>query len=78
MEVGITKVGSREFLNLGDVVVPVDKIRVFDFNVPNGGASGNSVQVVTDDPDSEIIFAFENCDAIREWLNSNSLKEQTK
>jgi hypothetical protein len=44
----------------------------FDFKIPNGGASDRSVQIVTDDPDEEIIFAFENLDAIANFLKQDT------
>lgn len=64
MNVEIFKIGETEFLTLGDVIVL--PLKRFDFTV--GGATGNSVQIVTDDPDEEIIFAYENCEAIYEVL----------
>ena len=73
MHIYIAKIGGRRFLNCGDhVVVPIDRIQKFDFTIPNGGAD-ESVQIVTDDADEEIIFANENAVAIRTFIEGHRL-----
>jgi hypothetical protein len=73
IEVYTAEVGGRQFLVCGEVVsIPVDRIKRFDFKIPNGGASDRSVQIVTDDPDEEIIFAFEKLDAIANFLKQDT------
>ncbi len=71
MKVYITSIGKRKFLNLGDDVIPVDRIKSIDLDAPNGGCD-NSVRVITDDPKDDYIWAYENADAIRSFLESNS------
>jgi hypothetical protein len=75
MLVQLTMLGNRKFLHLdGRIAIPIDRIKRFDFNVANGGASGHSVKIVTDDPDEEFIYAFENCDAIKAFLEENVIE----
>lgn len=70
MTVRTAWIGETEFLHIEDVIaIPIHRIRKFDFKISNGGASEDSVQIVTDDPDEEIIFAFDNCQAIKDFLN---------
>ncbi len=74
MDVNITRLGSREFLQIGDyATVPIDRIRSFNFRVSNGGATGNSVQIVTDDENEEHIFAFENCQAVSDFITAHRI-----
>jgi len=68
MKIEAIKIGERQFLMLDDTSIPIDRIRAFDFQVANGGASGRSVKIVTDDPNDDYIYAFENRDAILEFL----------
>lgn len=69
MLIQVVRIGETEFLDLGVLIIPVSRIKKFDFGVANGGATGNSVQIVTDDPDEEIIFAYENRDTIKRFLD---------
>jgi len=63
--------GETEMLVLGDCcVIPLNRVKRFDFTV----ATGNSVQIVTDDSDEEIIFAYENCEAIKLFLKYCSVR----
>jgi hypothetical protein len=65
----IIKVGETEFLDIeGVIAIPVSRIKRFDFTVANGGATGRSVQIVTDDPDEEIILV-ERCQELKDFLN---------
>lgn len=69
MKITETNIGGRIFINFGDCLsIPVDRIKQFNFNVANGAASGESVQIVTDDPEEEIIFAYGNCDDIKNYV----------
>ena len=72
MHIRIITLGSREFLYIqGSVSIPIDRIKHIDLNAPNGGAD-NSVRIITDDDKDDLIFAFENADAIRTFLISNT------
>ncbi len=70
VEVGSLSIGGREFLQVGDVVIPVDSITSFDLNAPNGGCD-NSVRIHTDPPDWDLIWAYDNADAIRAFLRKS-------
>ena len=72
IEITTHRIAGRQFINFGDcAVVPVDRIKRFDFTVANGGAGGRSVQIVTDDPFEYITFAFENRDAVARFIEAN-------
>ena len=63
-------IGRRQFLDLGGDMLPIDKIKQIKTDgVANGGCS-NSVQVIVEGfDDREFIYAYENADAIRTFLN---------
>lgn len=66
MNITVSKIGSREFLNLDDrISIPIDRIKRFDFI---NEESNNSVRIVTDDPNEELIFRLDDCEDIREFL----------
>jgi len=68
MTITVSAIGSRQFINFGELMsIPVDRIKLFDFMSPNGGAS-RSVKIVTDDPSEDIVFANGNCDAVKEFV----------
>lgn len=56
---------------IGETAIPVDRIKAFDFQIANGGASGKSVKIVTDDPTDNYLYAFENRDALKKFLNDS-------
>lgn len=60
-------VNGRKFIQLGNNMIPVDRIKEINLKAPNGG-SDNSVRIVTDDPNDCFIWAYENADAIRKFL----------
>lgn len=68
MEIFEKVIAGRAFLFVGTDAIPVDRIKSFDLHAANGGASDNSVRIVTDDPDDGFIWAYENADALREYL----------
>lgn len=61
------QIGNRSMLVVGDLIIPIDRIKCFDLDPSNGGCD-NSVRIVTDDPDDNFILAYENADSIREFL----------
>lgn len=74
LNISISDVGGRKFLCIEDVCsIPIDRIQAFDFRVANGGASEHSVQICTDDPQEEWIFAYENRNDIARFLNENGV-----
>lgn len=74
MLVTITKIGSREFLYLEDVAsIPIDTIKKFDFNVPNGGATYHSVKIVTTDDEEDLIFTYQDYEDIKAFVLANKL-----
>lgn len=74
MLVTITKIGSREFLYLENrASIPIDTIKKFDFNVLNGGATGNSVEIVTTDEDEDLIFTYQDYEDIKAFVLANKL-----
>ena len=73
LEVYTATIGGRECLVVGNIVIPVDRIKAIDMNAPNGGST-NSVRIVTDDPDERFVWAYENADAIRDFVRSSAGK----
>jgi len=72
MEIKELTIAGRIFIDFGGLVVPLDRIVGFDFTVANGGASDNSVEVLLNPPSEDgMIFAYENKDAVRAWLDSH-------
>ena len=68
MDIFLTKVGQREFVTIpGLMSIPLDRIKYVDFNPPNGG-SDNNARIVTDDPDEDWIFAYDNADVVKEFF----------
>jgi hypothetical protein len=45
--VKVTRIGSREFLRVGAYVIPIDRIREFDFHPPD--YSGCEVLILVED-----------------------------
>ncbi len=60
-------VAGRQFFRVGNTMIPVDRIKSIDLDPPNGGCN-NSVRIVTDDPEDDYIWAYENADVIRSFL----------
>ena len=66
-------VGNREFLVIGNDMIPIDKIiRIQTDNVPNGSCD-NSVLIKLEGSEERLIWAYENADAIRSFLGTNGM-----
>ena len=73
IDIRIIELAGRKMLDIVDYcTIPIDRIKYFDWNVSNGGASGRSVQIVTDDPSDEFILAFDNRDALKAFLEKQN------
>lgn len=67
VDIYVTNLLGRRLLVIGKHVIPIDRIVSLNLDAPNGGCN-NAVRIVTDDPDDDYIWAYENADAIREFL----------
>lgn len=68
------QIGNRAMLVVGDHIIPIDRIKCFDLDPPNGGCD-NSVRIITDDPDDNFIWAYENADSIRKFLEIDTKED---
>lgn len=73
MNVCVRTIGGREFLDCGGILIPIDQIKQIQTEgVANGGCS-NSVLIEVEGYDPrEFIWAYENADAIREFIQQES------
>lgn len=72
LHIYVSQLLDRRLLVIEDVVaLPIDRITHIDLNAPNGGCN-NSVRIHTDNPDEDYTFAYENADAVREFLQQNA------
>lgn len=69
MQISEKVIGGRNFLFVGSTVIPVDRIKSIDLHAANGGASNNSVRIITDDESEDFIWAYENATALRDYLS---------
>lgn len=77
MEIFTKPIGGRMFLIVGTDAIPMDRIKRVDLHAANGGASDNSVQIVTDDPEEDYFYAFANADIVRAFFTKKDNDENS-
>lgn len=68
MECKSFKIAGEDFVQLGRYCMPVRRIVCFNLDAPNGGCD-NSVEVILRDPEETWMYAYENADAVRAFLD---------
>lgn len=81
MEIYYSDIGDRRFLIIEGVrAIPLDEIKSFLYNPPNGGCN-NSIAIILDESvshlqDPNLIFAYENADALKDFIRENKVVKE--